>query len=158
METSLFTFWWDNVERADYNPNDWFGESTLKPLHDNFNVAFTRTFPKLLYTNPFTAYTNANLWTGSRITGTAETNWNEQQTRAALLAGLRAVGFVGDESNFHLSMKTIQQIQNGEQLTLPETTVNPLATTDGADKAVKKISPWFYGALVLGALVIIRRR
>lgn len=165
-DVRLFTFWWTGVSRADYNPNDWFGvDPSMRDAHAIFNQAFVGTFPRLLYTNPFTNYTDAGIGIGSQITGTGETTWNDAQIRAAIIAGANAVGLTGDESNLRVSAKTINELQQGQNLQLPETTVDYWRTQDAYDSvfgdnggAKKGASYALWIALGLGAVLIMTRR
>jgi len=149
---ALFTFNWDGIRRADYNSSDWFDSPDFHDNHTNFNNAFVRTFPRLLYTTPFTNYSNARIGVESRITGTGETNWNESQVRAAIIAGVNAVGLIGDTSRLQLSYLTLEQIQQGQNLeVIGNTNVNPLVTEDGAGEATKDFTIYF----ALGAVAVI---
>ena len=158
---NLFTFWWDGVQNQ--NNSNWFGTS-LSQAHAAFNYAFTKTFPKLLYTEPFTAYTDEAIFrVGSRITGTGETTWNEDQVRNAIIQGLTSVGITGDVNKLQISLKSIEQIQQGQQLTLPDNSnITTAFTEDGKNEILDNFTtgiktPMLIALVAIGALVLLRR-
>lgn len=155
-EVRLFNFWWDGIG---YGGPDWFGD--LRSSHEVFNQAFVQTFPKLLYTNPFTSYNGGlGIIALSRLDGTAETTWNDDMIRAGILAMADSVGISGDPSKLHISSASIGEIQNGASLQIPDTNVNPLATTDGVNAALKAATEtsWYIYALGAVALALILSR
>lgn len=137
---SLFTFYWNGVTNANYNPNDWFSDSSLRVPHAAFNDAFVRAFPKELYTTPFTNYTDAsNFGVGSQLTGTGETIGDVAGVKAWIIEEAGYAGIAGNPQNLNVSLRSIEQLQQGQQLDNTPGTVNPLATTDGANQAIQDL-------------------
>lgn len=134
---SLFTFWWTGVRNANANPNDWFADTSLRVPHSVFNNDFANAFPRNLYTEPFTSYSDSGIGIGSQITGTAETVGDETGIRNWIIQEAAHAGISGNPANLRISIKSIDQIQQGQQLQLPESTVHPLATTDGVNQALQ---------------------
>jgi hypothetical protein len=143
----LFTFWWTSVRPK-------WSNTTLQGLHQIFNGAFVQTFPRLLYTNPFTNFSNSGIGIGSQITGTGETLWSDAQVRAAIIAAFESIGIEGNAANLQISSRSMAELQGGQNLTLPGSTVNPLATTDGANDFLSDI--WGVGRwpLIIGGAVL----
>jgi hypothetical protein len=144
----LFTFWWDGIG---YGGPDWFGN--LRDAHACFNGAFAQSFRKLLYTTPFTSYNAGGIGIGSRLTGTGETTFNDAMLRAWILTAADSCGIGGDPGRLTISSRTISQIQSGDRLELPESSVNPLVTSDGA----KKATDWVFIAAIAAFVLLIRR-
>lgn len=136
---NLFSFQWRNVMRGGYDV------SNLKPSHDAFNASFVRAFPRILYTNPFTTYTNGGLGIGSSVSALGETRLNRQQALAQISALLANAGFQGNPNDVQFSFDAV-----GRNTTIlaPQGTVNPLVTTDGANAAMDKF--WDSLGLTLG--------
>lgn len=119
MSINLFTFYWDDVANRDYNPNNWFGNSSLHDVHALFNGAFVQAFQRQLYTTPFTTYTDAgvsNFGVGSQLRGTGETSYGIEAVRAWILSAANQVGIVGNPNDLHVDLRSIEQIQQGQQL------------------------------------------
>ena len=145
----LFTFWWDGIG---YGGPDWFGN--LRDAHACFNGAFAQSFQKLLYTTPFTSYNASGVGIGSRLTGTGETTFSDAMLRAWILTAADRCGIGGDPGRLTISSRSIAEIQQGQTISTPGTTVNPLVTTDGA----KKATDWTWVALAVGLAILILKR
>lgn len=126
----LFSFYWNDIKTA----YDIYGGGDLQPSYTQFDYAFVSQFPKILYSNPTTGYSNAGLGITSQLRGTAETTWTDDMIRAGIVAGANAAGFVGNASNLVIDSKSLDQIQSGSLLSQTPSTVNPLVTTDGVNK------------------------
>ena len=151
----LVTFSWPNVRSR-------FSNMSLGQAHANFNRQIVNLFPRLLYTNPFTSYTAAAIGiTGSRLTGTFETRLTDPVVRSIVSITAATNGIDGDSSDINISSHTVGELQSGQVLTVPGSTVNPLLTTDGFNKFKHDLFeqykwPATAGIVVL-ALLLLRR-
>lgn len=145
----LFTFWWDGIG---YGGENWFG--SLREAHDIFNGAFVQSFPRQLYTNPFTSYNASGIGIGSRLTGTGETLYSDAQLRAWITTAADRAGIGGNVGNLRISSQTIGDLQAGQNLQIPGSSVNPLATTDGANSFLAGLGADMKWPLVAAAAVI----
>lgn len=144
----LATFSWPNVRSR-------FSNQSLGDVHAAFNRRFTDLFPRLLYTNPFTSYTNASFGiTGSRLTGTCETRLTDSVLRSIISITAATVGLDGNSSDINISSRTIGEIQGGQVLTVPGSTVNPLVTSDGVSDLGSQLFEAYKWQIVLGGLVL----
>lgn len=157
MNVNLFTFWWNNVSNANANPNDWFADNSLREPHLIFNEAFVASFPKLQFTAPFTNYTDRSIAANSRLTGTAETAYGIEAVKAWILEAAKIAGIKGNTWDLNISLKTINQIQQGDFLTLPDNSnINDIFTQDGSDKAKQQIG--LYLGMAAAVLIFLRLR
>ena len=123
----LVSFSWNGVASL------WSNKS-LQQAHAEFNALFTTAFPQLVYNRPFTSYTPLGLGIGSQLTGMAETVMSDSQFRSVVYDLATGVGIRGEVSSLNVSGRTIAELQSGQTLTQPGSTVNPLVTTDGIAK------------------------
>lgn len=151
----LLTFSWPNVRTRVSN-------QSLGQAHAVFNRRFTELFPRLLYTTPFTSYTNAALGiTGSRLTGTCETVLSDNTMRSFIASAAAASGIDGNSNEMVISSHSIAALESGAVLNVPGSTVNPLATTDGVNALGSDLFEQYKWPLVIGTgivvLLLIRR-
>lgn len=151
----LATFSWPNVRSR-------FSNKTLGEAHADFNRRFVDMFPRLVYTNPFTSYTAAMFGiTGSRLTGTCETRLTDPSLRAIISITAATSGIDGNSSEINISSYTLGELQAGAALTVPGSTVNPLATTDGVKALGSELFEQYKWPIIIGgglAVLLLLRR
>lgn len=141
MSLSLFTFYWNGVKNANYNPNDWFGDPSLREPHLIFNEDFARAFPRNLYTNPSTGYTDSGIGIDSQLRGTAETVGDYDSVRNWILQEAAYAGISGNPSMLHITINTIDEIQQGASVISGNApnTISPYITSDGLDQVLQDL-------------------
>lgn len=99
--------------------------SQLSARHAQFDQAFVKTFPKLLYTNPSTSYTEpvgiASIGGESQIHAVGDTRATPEITKTVILNLLRNAN-IPISSNIIFSQLTSQELQQGAKLTPPVNT------------------------------------
>ncbi len=99
--------------------------SQLSARHAQFNQAFVKAFPKLLYTNPSTSFTEpigiASIGGESQIHAVGDTRATPEITKTVILNLLRNAN-IPISSNIIFSQRTIQELQSGATLTPPVNT------------------------------------
>lgn len=144
----LATFSWPNVRSR-------FSNRSLRDAHTDFNRRFVDLFPKLLHTNPFTSYTAAAIGiSGSRLTGTCETRLTDSVLRSIISITASTVGIDGDASDINISSRSIAEIEGGQVITVPGSTVNPLVTSDGVNALGSQLFEAYKWQIVVGAAVL----
>lgn len=150
----LFEFTWTGIGVAR-------SDTSWRQAHEAFNQLFTRDFPKLLYSQPFTSYTPLGIGIGSQLMGFGETTLDDAQIRGVLIYLAESCLIYGNPSNLRVSSRSLAEIQSGQTLDVSPSTVNPMVTTDGVSKYFNGLYedykwPVLIGAVAL-ALVITRR-
>ena len=109
---SLFNFQWMSAYSTPYGNLD-------REAHASFNRALIQTFPKRLYTNPFSSYVDKGLTTRSRLYALAETTLSPSETKARIIELANQAGIQGSENNIIFGQKTINEIRQGQSLPDP---------------------------------------
>lgn len=143
IAVSSFVFQWI----LPVSVSTFWGISSNKSYHAEFNRLFVDSFPKLLYVTPSTSYTDEGVFSSSSIHAVGETKLSPSATKEKIIQIAEQAGFSGSESKIDFSQQTAGQLQEGGQLQLPR---NPVAVKllAKSNKQVKKLKESGVGGIV----------
>jgi hypothetical protein len=123
------------------------GSAPLKDRHAAFNQLFVSSFPRLLYTNPSTSYTEAGLagisYFGgqSQIAAVGETRLSPDQTKTKIKDLLRQAGVDAYQvGTINFDQKSIEQLQTGAKLIAPKNTADK-KSVDSSGSSFESLIP-----------------